>query len=183
MEIDLIYGVARPPAGSGVRSWETSRHPSSMLTYAASSALSKSGDLMSFMRTAQEGCLVTGYLLDSVKLLWIIDENADLRLAVEEACHPAKGDEPTIPILIRNPAGSRDWQKLGHPSLLTPPHLGRIGGELILRSSAGVTGYWELNNSSGRYGLNCGRTPSQLDACAALFREAGLRIDTDFQGV
>ncbi|THV21517.1 hypothetical protein [Peteryoungia ipomoeae] len=121
------------------------------------------------------------YIFLSVKLLWILDEEAGLRLAIEEATSPVS--DLSIPILILNPEGSRGWQKLGHPSLLPPPHRGRIAGELILRADDEAQGFWELNNSSGRYGLNCGRTEMQLNAAAERFVAEGVRIDIDFQGI
>lgn len=108
--------------------------------------------------------------------LWLIDDEGTFRLAIEEAQRP-KDPDITIPILRHNKMGSQGWHKLGHPALLDHAEkLARIGGELRFRTD----GHREINNSSGRYGIRCGRTERQLENVADYLRSFGLKIDTDF---
>lgn len=177
MDLDILFGVAQKASGNGPRAWETQINPASHLRIAIQDALtSGSKDILSVMLAAQDGCVISGFFFQSVTVIWIVDQDGFLNIAVEEAAHRQQA-RPTIPILIENKAASQDWRKLGHVSLLKAPHLGRIAGEIILRQEQR---YWELNNSSGRYGVNCGRSGDQLEEVAKVLTALGLRIDTDF---
>jgi hypothetical protein len=177
MSLDSLYGVAQVAAGRGSRAWEATIPPQSLTCLRSIRQVDdERADVLAAMFAAQSGCLISSYFFMASTIIWIIDEDGFLNIAVEEAAHP-HADRPTIPILLDNRSGSNDWRKLGHVSLLKPPHLGRIAGEIILRRDQSL---WELNNSSGRFGLNCGRTREQLVAVAKVFTSYGLRVDIDF---
>lgn len=172
--LDEDFGEAQLAGGDGVRVGEDMYRPASLAVLRGTGEQNLA--LLGHLLSTASGCRATRYLCESATILWLIDDEGAFRIAIEEAQHPQDPDI-TIPILRHNKMGSQGWHKLGHPALLDRAEkLARIGGELRFRTA----GYWEINNSSGRYGIRCGRTERQLENVADYLRSFGLKIDTDF---
>lgn len=118
-----------------------------------------------------------------VALLWVVAQNGDLFYALEESAWPpgSPDNRPVVP-LLRNPIGVKSRLKLGHPSLVAC-RPARIGGEIIYEPSPKNPAGWEINNNSGRYGRDCGRSPQHLENASAEFGKYGiLNLFPEFYG-
>jgi hypothetical protein len=108
-------------------------------------------------------------------ILWAVNANGEIAIAVEEGV--LSGPNSLFP-LPKTLARTRAYSKLGHPTLVNRQPA-RIAGEIIC--DLGVTPReWYINNNSGRYGLNLGRTVQQLQNVAAEFAMLGIQLKTDF---
>ncbi|RST84805.1 hypothetical protein EJC49_18760 [Aquibium carbonis] len=179
MNLDERFGNALAPAGDGIRTGEDQYRPTSLailrLNGPGIGERIAANPVIAYMLAVQDGCRISGYLCESANVLWIVDHDGHLRMAVEEA-YRSVPSFVTIPILKRNGAGSSGWTKLGHPSLLeNPDKLARIGGELRFTRNL-----WVLTNRSGRYGRLRGRSPNHLRHVAEALEAQGVRVDTDF---
>ena len=178
MSLDDRFGAAKAPR-TGTRFGEDLHYPQSLVTIDLPIANIDLPPLVAYMIAVQRRCGITSYLCDSVTILWLIDADGRIRLAVEEAFDAVK-PRATIPILRHNRDGSSGWHKLGHPSLLDEQgKLGRIGGEMRFFPNLGR---WELNNDSGRYGMSCGRTAEQLKNVANCLKQYGVSVQDEFLG-
>jgi len=119
---------------------------------------------------------------DDFAILWVVNEKGEILIALEEAV--VDGSTKNFP-LPKNLASAYTelgrppgYSKLGHPALVGGA-AARIAGEIIcdLGQNPGV---WYINNRSGRYGINVGRTPKQLANAAAEFAQLGVHLQTDF---
>ncbi|MDP9836172.1 hypothetical protein J2T09_000914 [Neorhizobium huautlense] len=175
MELDELFGAAVPPQAHGLRPGESILPPQS-LTLIGGEALSAGS--LAFMLAVQRGCNASAFLSESTTLLWIIDKEGTLRIAIEEA-FDINQDERRIPFINQLKATllQDGWNKLGHPALLDSDKLGRIGGEVVYLPDDYV---WEINNLSGRYGLGLDRCEQHLENAAFLLREYGLDVIVDF---
>ncbi|TRL32037.1 hypothetical protein [Rhizobium straminoryzae] len=173
MDLDQRYGSAVPPQAHGLRQGEDMFAPRSLVMLAETD---DAPGIVGFMRAVQESCALSGFLSGGFTILWIIDREGALRIAVEEAF--SDGDR-RIPLIndITAMLQQSGWSKLGHPSLLNEDKLGRIAGEATFLPEDNV---WEINNLSGRYGLGLDRTATHLENVAGILRASGLRIIIDF---
>lgn len=176
MNLDVRFGAALRPGGDGIREGEERYRPASLALMGLDvSERVEPNSVIAYMLSVQNGCRISSYLCDSANVLWLVDANGVLRMAVEEAFRETPAFV-TIPILSRNRSGSLGWSKLGHPSLLdSKDKEARIGGEIRY-----VRGTWLLTNESGRYGRLADRSHGHLRSVASVLAGHGIRIDTDF---
>lgn len=111
-------------------------------------------------------------LFREMPILWLVDEAGAIVFALEEVVSVDTGSVqyPRFRKLrVNDPYG-----KLGHPALVGSPFRARIGGELFYDPGPGFA-CWVLTNRSGRYGINLGRTPRQLENVATVFQAHGIQ--------
>ncbi len=114
-------------------------------------------------------------LVPGVKYLWVINNDGDLILGVEDPSQAATAFPDT-----EHPERHQSTSDgLGHPTLaaaftgmgVAVPGAGRIGGELMFEGGA-----WLINDSSGRYSKNRGDTEPLLRNAAQLFQVLGMDV-------
>ena len=183
MDFNNLFGVPCVPQGDGWRLGECEYAPKSH-TRIFVDTIDGTRDmppppLRKYMDAVEQGCGISTYFGDSVTLIWLIDAEGYFNLAIEEAYQDLNGFN-TIPILKKNISGSKQWGKLGHPSMSTKPNgLARIGGEIRYIRYSGRN-YWEINNDSGRYGKVDGREDQHLENVAAFLKTFDLDVEVDF---
>lgn len=179
-EDDRLYGVSAPAKKIlGIYAHET-KPPVSLVSLTKESA----SMVKSFFNTAHEQILFTPIPI-SVHVLWIMDVNCQIHLALEEMVDVTNGYEilGVLPraVSVRPPRGS--YHKLGHPTLLPKGEVdARIAGEIIFDPEQDPAGErkWCLTNESGRYGLRSGQLYEHLQAACRMFESFELYFATYF---
>lgn len=113
----------------------------------------------------------------SVCLLWAVDRQGEVKVALEEVCEVANPDRkyPRMRQLLLNP----DVEALGHPCLVSNFEA-RIAGELILDEDENGILEWYLSNNSGRFGYGNQREERHLQNVADMFFFAGVSVKLDY---
>jgi hypothetical protein len=106
-------------------------------------------------------------------ILWVVNQSGEVLIAIEEGIVAKDGNSIVFPL---PKAVALAYSKLGHPTLVGCQPA-RIGGEIFCDLGEDM---WYINNKSGRYGVNLGRTPQQLENVAAMFAQFGIRLRTVF---
>ena len=131
------------------------------------------GAIGGLLLAVEQRCAVSTFLTTSTTILWLVDADGKILLAVEEAVsiadhdsrHPLHTHFPLLP----------DMAKLGHPALVGAAPA-RIGGEIYFDDGT-TPGVWVLTNKSGRYGINLRRKHSHLESVAAVLKRHNLNVD------
>jgi len=132
--------------------------------------------LKRLMRVTEQGLGVARYTYSELPILWVVDFQGRIWFALEEIIN-IENNEFVFPRLRKTKA-SAVHQRLGHPALLGGAG-GRIGGELIFNVDSSPQA-WFINNASGRYGLQHGRTAAHLFNVSQDFARYGIRLRQEF---
>jgi hypothetical protein len=118
-------------------------------------------------------------------ILWVVNDEGEVLIALEEGILAEQDGGPISFPLPKNLASAYSklgqapvYSKLGHPALVGCQPA-RIAGEIICDLDENPS-LWYINNRSGRYGVNVGRTPQQLANVAAVFAQFGIQLQPDF---
>lgn len=171
-ELDALFGPSATPIR--VEITERFRQPESLTTLNESSA----PIIKSYLKAASDGLKIAQVSHQLLPILWVMDENAQIHMALEEVVEIAT-QNTSFPLARRFqvPDG---FEKLGHPSLIYDASKGgRIGGELLYDPDPefGVEN-WVITNASGRYGRNCKQ--EHLANVAEVFACYGIRFSFYF---
>jgi hypothetical protein len=109
-------------------------------------------------------------------ILWVVNESGEILIAIEEGIFAGQ-NFPLPKTLVSTRAMA--YSKLGHPALVDCKPA-RIAGEIMCDLEDGA-GEWYINNRSGRYGVNVGRTLEQLVNVADEFARFGIKLQPDFR--
>lgn len=136
--------------------------------------------ILKYMETAVEGLKIPQVAHDMLPILWVLDEEGRINLALEEVYEDAEqGRRFPLARGINVPSGFR---KLGHPSLIhSEEKVARIGGELLYDPDPefGIEG-WVITNSSGRFGYGEHRVEKHLQNVVNVFAAYGITVDAYF---
>jgi hypothetical protein len=180
MNLDRKFGPCRDAEGS-ISSVEMEFSPSSLQRLTPSSSIS----LKTYMKSAEEGLLITQSIHKNHNLLWVVDESGEVWFAIEEAV-VADGSFlfpfPRKKHTLFLKKGDVDFAigKLGHPSLLRNIKKSRIAGEIIFDVAYSDTSKWVINNASGRYGIRKHIRRSHLEAVGQIFNRFGIPMGIEF---
>lgn len=143
--IDILYGPCRD-AGDKASSAEKSYSPRSRTKLTAETAPL----IREYLKTATDGFSVPRVLHQTTNLLWLVDAQGDIWIAVEEMINPHRG-QYTVCLRTSRPEG---YEKLGHPALISGVKKeARLAGEIMWDDLIeNVPSPWVLMNNSGRYG-------------------------------
>ncbi|MEP0210575.1 MAG: hypothetical protein ABJ370_00910 [Paracoccaceae bacterium] len=133
--------------------------------------------LGAYMETADEGLPISRVNHGLLPLLWVLDEDGRIFIALEEVYDRASLQK-RFP-LARGMLVPQGYFKLGHPALVEGSlKKARIGGELLFDPDEdyGVKG-WLISNASGRFGFGSHRSPAHLNNVADVFASFGIRVD------
>ncbi len=172
-DLDPIYGPSSAANGI-VHGHETSQQPESLMELNATTA-----PLLKEYLECKAPMAAVNVMAKTCHLLWIIDPQGRLFFAVEEMIDE---DGELIGVLPKSiDARPATFQKLGHPSLLSPGlnKDARIAGEIEYDPVKGGPD-WVLTNSSRRYGTREQAKPEHLDAVAGMFNDYGLYFRVKF---
>ena len=133
--------------------------------------------LKAYMDTAA-GLKVPRVIHGNAVVLWIVDEDGEIHVAMEELFHEKAGVLATV-------RPRADWVKiantvkLGHPSLVEGDvKNARIGGEIVYDAGAAR---WEINNFSGRFGMRKWQEKRHLEAVAGKFNTWNIHLYVKFR--
>ncbi|MBB3568725.1 hypothetical protein [Rhizobium sp. BK491] len=174
-ELDELYGTCDLPARP-VAQHELNYRPMSHMTLNDETA----AFLKSYMDQAAPVKLYHPSAQTS-HILWLIDENGVMHIAVEEIINEDGTLIGVLPksILARPPKD--ELRKLGHPSLLPPGQTkARIGGEIGYDPGGHDGREWCLTNESGRFGTCPGRTEAHLQAACGIFEDFDIYLAYEF---
>ncbi|WP_318911577.1 hypothetical protein [Shinella zoogloeoides] len=144
MNLDQHWGPCLPQATASVP--EQLFQPRSLLK------LSRDyGEIRSYLALAEKGFALPQMVHQAATILWVLDRDAQIWLAVEEQV--TDGGRGTI--LLRGIDPAFGYTKLGHPSLLEPgpEKIARLGGEITWDGRLTGRPNWVISNRSGRFGL------------------------------
>ena len=130
-----------------------------------------------YMETAIKGLKITQVAHDMLPILWVLDRDGRIHLALEEV-YEDSGGGCCFP-LARGVKVPNGFRKLGHPSLIEGgSKVARIGGELLYDPDPdfGVEG-WIITNGSGRFGYGEHRVEKHLRNVADVFEAYGISVD------
>lgn len=171
--LDEKFGVCIPPGK--VRDIESKFKPVSYINFNNGG----SNILKGLFDKTQSGCYISYCLYSEFTILWLINQEGELIVSIEEVVADEDGAE-RYPLPRRVPYDNPiRHRRLGHPSLVGGG-VARIAGELSYEPE---TETWYLTNRSGRFGANVGRSPDQLEEVAKRFRDEGFTISTLFVGL
>lgn len=173
VDLDTTYGKALPP--KKIEPFEKTHRPLSLLPLNAETAKL----IKALFKTALDGLSISCTVFGVLPLLWVIDSDGTLWIALEEVYDGEK--ERYLWPRARGFKIQDGWVRLGHPALIDGAP-GRIGGEIIYDGDAEVPG-WYISNSSGRYGMRHSSEPDHLENAAKKFRELEIEISVSWQGV
>lgn len=175
-QLDAQFGRCVEPAR--LNAAEATRLPSTLFLLSNETA----SYLSRLIEMSRDRSRFSHFPFDDFAILWVVNEKGEILVALEEAV--VDGSSKIFP-LPKNLASAYSelgripvYSKLGHPALVGC-QAARIAGEIIcdLYEDPSV---WYLNNRSGRYGVNVGRTPQQLANVAAEFAQFGIQFQPDF---
>ena len=173
-ELEIDFGKLITPPLAGIAVHEIEYFPESRIELR-----SETSAAIGRLFAMEEAKLkVADLLFRETCLLWIVDSVGRIWIALEELIHK---DYPKVARMprVRSFPRVKGFPKLGHPSLLEGSRKsGRIAGEIVY--DRGLAQPWCLTNSSGRYGLNCGRTEDQLRSVQLRFQSLGFRLGMAF---
>lgn len=192
--LDELYGRAIPPEPDDRRPKGFDAHevlpPRSLSTLSADTA----EHLKGFMKSVEAAWAMGNLLMARTRVLWLVDKDGDIRFAIEEYVYSRK-TEPICEAWYQDVPFHRitgDYEfllpsstKLGHPSLVSCKEA-RIAGEIGFYSlEEGHTKTWNLNASSGRYGVwvkHAQRRKIHLWNVAYKFRDHRIALKVDPKG-
>lgn len=169
--LDVQFGECKEPGQVG--QYEARFVPSSCFHFNKSTA----GRLRAIAATLDAELKISHCLYTDFTVIWLVNDVGALLIALDEVITDDEQHTFPLPRAVGSDARFRE-RKLGHPSLVHG-NAARIGGELNYEAVAGL---WYLTNKSGRYGVNCGRTPLQLNEVAKIFEAQGFPVRQRFQG-
>lgn len=175
--LDALFGPSIPAQRTPGRSlavddWERGNKPVSFSTLGDESA----APLKRFMSDVSAGWRVGRTLCFDVLIIWAVDESGEIVFAVEETI---EAGAPTGRAKHQRAEATQRLDKLGHPALVGGGNA-RIAGEIRLQEAADGRIYWEINNRSGRYGLEKSRKIEHLSNVKDQFAKFDLTLEPDF---
>jgi len=163
---DHLYGPLRQ--ASNVNTWEATHSPLSL-----TELNSASGAALQALLVPAKHCLFS-HATRAMLLIWVMDEDCQVWIAVEEFSPHEKPGIAGFPRLEKF-----NEKKLGHPTLC-PGKPVRIAGELFLDETEDGELKWFLNVSSGGFCKETSPTRQQTLAVLELFKkEMGTCIELD----
>jgi hypothetical protein len=136
--------------------------------------------LRRFIDMSSERDRFANFAFQDFAILWVVNASGEILIAIEEGV-VLYGTEVTFPLpIVLGPSLAQipSYSKLGHPALVACQGA-RIAGEILCDFDQNSS-QWYINNRSGRYGLNLGRTPQQLANVATEFAQFGIVLQQDF---
>lgn len=181
--LNTKYGDLRCPQATteivAIKQWEQDNSPHSLVKLEVNSA----SDLMKLMEIATLSWKAGETILQSVNILWVVDEFGDIYFAIEELFFNIDDEYEDLNIPLPryvNALSSQKIDKLGHPSLVARDDKhARIGGEIYLETRTGLP-VWHISNKSGRYGFGSDRTEKHLNEAKRNFQSYGINLALDF---
>lgn len=172
MDLDALFGPCRAPA-SIVQAHELRAMPLSRVELKTDTV----AGIAEFLDDS-EGKMTSVFAI-FYHLLWIMDCDGRVFIAVEEQLDADDRTIAALPLMIRaRPSGAI---KLGHPSLIdSATRNARIGGEIVYDPEWDPGKKWVLTNKSGRYGLRNWQTEDHLREAHGFFTAAGLHLGMRF---
>lgn len=169
--LDQEYGPAIEPQ-NGVKAWERVDAKIEPIHLNRTTA-----GWISVLLEAATASPIAAKAIESITILWVVDEAGDLYFAVEEVLDTKNGmkQRPRARGITLNEA----VKPLGHPLLISLGK-GRIGGEIYVDGDQFGEFVLVINNRSGRYGRDHSRMSRHLDNVAQLFGSFGVRMIPDF---
>jgi len=161
------------PALEDIETWEQNLNvwPKSLQVIDSSNSLTIS-QLMTMMPSSSP---TISYILEWTKFLWLVSENGELRISLEEYVNIETGEPFGIRFegfdkVTTVEKGTMALTRLGHPSL-TDNLAARIGGEIEWDRKLMK---WVISNKSGRYGYGKDRKEIHLINVQNKFKEMGI---------
>lgn len=172
MPLDIRFGKVSAPIRQGATHAERRLSPLSRTNKNNNHSIA----LLASASNLSSKCPLSALLFSQIYMIWLVDSEGNLLIALEEG-FPISEEFKRYP-MARNSTLHPAHDRLGHPSLVGGA-AARIGGEIYLD-----TGFnppcLVMSNASGRYGINCGREPQQLENVANLLRNENINIITQF---
>jgi hypothetical protein len=173
MDLDARFGPSAT-AFRPVEPHEWSSAPLSLMEVTSDSA-----PFVAEYLSTQPRLKLTSVFARTFHLLWLMDGEGRLLIAVEELVDTNGVVIGALPnTIFARPTSAR---KLGHPSLLTgASREARIGGEIVFDPDWQPGTDWVLTNKSGRYGLRPWQTERHLREVHGLFTAFSLYLGLRF---
>jgi hypothetical protein len=167
-QLDAQFGQCVPAV---VYPAEQNYQPSTLFLLSASTA----PRIRQFVTMSSDRHRFSCFPFAEFAILWAVNAEGEILIAIEEGVLTERNSLFPLPKTL---AAKRVYSKLGHPTLVNRQPA-RIAGEIIC--DLGVNhAEWYINNRSGRYGVNVGRTAQQLHNVAVEFAKFGIELQPDF---